>query len=83
MPRPTIPSIDADLEGWDAPINDFAGIVRDKPLPVALHGGTEANLEATFPAAQYTQCLINVNHSSLGWTLYYSTGTVWKKVTVT
>ncbi len=83
MARPVIPTIDADLEGWDGPINDFALIARDKPFPIALLVGTEAVLEATFPAAQYAQCLINVNHTTLGWTLYYSTGTTWKKVTVT
>lgn len=78
MSRPIKIPIDDGVNDWDALLNDDLDIVFDGPL--AIHESatlTESNLQATFPAAQHDRCLVWVNHSVVGYTLYWSDGTDW------
>lgn len=78
MARPTRISIDDGVNDWDALINDNLAILFDAPLPIsALASVTEANVETNFPAASYDRCVVWVNHSVVGYTLYWSDGTAW------
>lgn len=78
MARPTPTTIAAGTEGWDAFLNTNFASVFTKPLPIYESASlTEANLQATFPAASYDRCLVWVNHSVYGYTLYRSDGTNW------
>lgn len=81
MARPTRIAINAGLQAWDADVNDNLTNLFDRPLAIALHSGDETDLEATFAAALYDKCLIWVDHSVDGWTLYYSTGSAWSVLT--
>ncbi len=87
MSRPTLtpPTIQTGMENWDAEVQDGFDAVRDTlagptPMPVPEHSGDESDLDATFPPAQYDRCLVMVNHSVSGWSLYMSTGAAWARV---
>lgn len=78
MARPTRIPIDDGVNDWDALINDNLEAIFDGPLPVHASASlTEANVESTFPAASYDRCIVWVNHSVVGYTLYWSDGTSW------
>lgn len=78
MARPTRIPIDDGVNDWDALINDNLEALFDGPLPVHASASlTESNLESTFPAASFDRCLVWVNHSVVGYTLYWSDGTSW------
>jgi len=77
MARPTRLTIDNGTLGWDASVNTNFQYLLDRPLAIALHAGDQTDLEATFPAASYDKCLIWVDHTVNGWTLYYSNGSSW------
>lgn len=77
MARPTRQTIDNGTNAWDSKVNTNFQNLFNRPLPIALHTGDESDLESTFPAAQYDKCLIWVDHSMDGWTLYFSDGTIW------
>lgn len=78
MARPTYITIDAGLEGWDAFLNTNFGNAASKPWAIYENASlTESTLAATFPAASYDRCLVWVNHSVYGYTLYRSDGTNW------
>lgn len=77
MARPTRDTIENGLNGWDATINDNLIKVFDGPFAIHEHTGDESDLQATFPAASYDRCLVWVDHSVDGWTLYQSDGSSW------
>lgn len=78
MSRPLKIPIDNGVNDWDALVNDDLDILFDGPIAVHESASlTESNLQATFPAAQYDRCLVWVNHSVVGYTLYWSDGTAW------
>lgn len=77
MARPLRQTIDNGTNAWDSKVNTNFQNLFNRPLPVALHTGDESDIESTFPAAQYDKCLIWVDHSMDGWTLYYSDGSTW------
>lgn len=68
--RPTFPDIDNGDEAWDADFNDVKDGLVEKPLPIYEHAGDESDIESTFPAASYGNCLVWVDHTVYGWTLY-------------
>ncbi len=79
MSRPSWLTIDAGLEGWDAFLNTNFNNAAAKPWAIYESASlTESTLAATFPAASYDRCLVWVNHSVYGYTLYRSDGTNWK-----
>lgn len=79
MARPTInTNISHGVEGWDGAIVDNFEILDDAPWPVFQQAaGDETNLPITFPPASYDRCIAFVNHTTIGWIMYYSTGTTW------
>ncbi len=77
MSRPTRIEIDNGTAAWDTVVNDDFTYLFDRPLAIAEHAGDESDLEATFPAASYDRCLIWVDHSTDGWTIYFSDGAIW------
>lgn len=78
MSRPLNIPIDDGVNDWDALLNDNLEILFDGPLPIHEDAAlTESNVESTFPAAQYDRCLVWINHSVVGYTLYFSDGTAW------
>ena len=81
MARPLRQTVDAGTNAWDSKFNTNFQNLFNRPLAIAEHTGDETDLEATFPANQYDRCLIWVDHSVDGWTLYFSDGTVWDVLT--
>lgn len=78
MARPTLASI-SSLQAWDAPLNDNLAKLASAPIPIHESASlTEANLQSTFPAAAHDRCLVWVNHTVVGYTLYESDGTRWR-----
>lgn len=78
MARPTRKPIDAGISAWDSPLNDDFIQVYDGPLPIHVHTGDQTDLAATFPPASYDQCFAVVNHTTLGFLLYFSDGVAWQ-----
>ena len=73
MARPTIPTITAGQEGWDALINDIITALTQTPLPVAEYADS-----ASFPAASsYDRCIVVATDTSK---LYISNGSTWELV---
>jgi hypothetical protein len=81
MARPTRTTIDNATLAWDALVNSNLQNLFDRPLAIALHSGDQTDLEATFASASYDKCLIWVDHTVDGWTLYFSNGAVWAALT--
>ena len=78
MARPLLIDVDQGLEGWDAFLQTDLETILEGPFPIHENATlTEANLAATFPAANFDRCLVWVNHTVLGYTLYRSDGTNW------
>lgn len=78
MSRPLNIPIDNGVNGWDTLLNDNLEIILDGPFPAHADAAlTESNLQSTFPAASYDRCIVWVNHSVVGYTLYWSDGTAW------
>ena len=78
MSRPLNIPINDGVNDWDALINDNLEIILDGPFPIHEDAAlTESNLQSTFPAASFDRCLVWVNHSVVGRTLYWSDGTAW------
>jgi len=80
MARPTKNDIDSGIQNWHQKIDDNDEALFNAPLPVHVHTGNESNLASTFPAASYDRCIVVVNHSTLGWSLYASDGTTWQRL---
>lgn len=80
MARPTKNDIDSGIQNWHQKIDDNDEVLFNGPLPIHVHTGDETNLAATFPVASFDRCLVVVNHSTLGWTLYASDGTTWQRL---
>lgn len=70
MPKPTRDNIQNSLNGWDATINNNFIKTMDGPLPVFLHTGDETDIESSFPAASHNECLVMVDHTVVGMSLY-------------
>lgn len=70
--------ISSGIQGWDGAVTDNFEIFSLGPWPIREHTGNEGNLQSTFPANQFDRCVIMVNHTTLGWSLYASDGTSWK-----
>ncbi len=82
MARPTRDTVQSGVNGWDATLNDNLIKVFDRPFAIHEHTGDESDIEATFPAASFDNCLVWVNHSVDGWQPYHSNGTSWANFTV-
>lgn len=80
MARPSKNDIDSGIQGWDAKIDDNDEALFNAPLPIHQHTGDESDLEATFPAAAHDRCHVMVDHTSLGWSLYVSSGSAWVRM---
>jgi hypothetical protein len=79
MARPTLTTIDQGLEGWDAFVQADFDLLTGAPFPIYENAAlTESTIVATFPPASYDRCLVWVNHSVYGYTLYRCDGTNWK-----
>lgn len=78
MSRPARIPIDDGVNDWDALVNDNLTLLLDAPIPIHADAAlTESNLASSFPAASYDRCVVWVNHSVVGYTLYWSNGTTW------
>lgn len=78
MARPSLTPVPSGTQGWDGPVDDNFNVLAKAPLPIHESASlTEANLQSTFPAASFDRCLVWVNHTVLGYTLYRSTGSGW------
>lgn len=78
MSRPVKIPVNNGVNDWEALLNDDLDILFDNPIPIPQPAGlTESNLESTYPAAQHDRCIVWVNHSVVGYTLYWSDGTSW------
>lgn len=63
------------MEGWDDEINANNAVLRDGAMPIYKHTGNESNLPT---ASNFAECLLLVNHTTLGIVLYHSTGSAWR-----
>lgn len=78
MSRPLVATITSQLAAWDAPNSGNFTKLFSAPLPIHESASlTEANLQSTFAAAAYDRCLVWVNHTVFGYTLYRSNGMTW------
>lgn len=78
MARPLRIPIDSGVQGWDGSMDDDFTLILDAPLPIHESASlTESNIQSTFAAASYDRCVVWVNHSVYGYTLYRSDGTNW------
>jgi hypothetical protein len=77
MSRPIHVPLNNGNQGWDSTVNDNFTQAFSAPFPIDEHAGDESNLQSTFAAAAYDRCLIWVDHTVLGWTLYFSDGANW------
>lgn len=77
MARPTRSLIQNGQQAWDSDVNNNFISLFDEPIPLPAHTGDESDIASTYAAASYAQCHIWVNHTTRGWTLYYSNGTSW------
>lgn len=78
MARPAIVPVNQGIEGWDAFEQTNFAILMSAPLPIYENATlTESTIAATFPAASYDRCIVWVNHSVYGYTLFRSDGTSW------
>lgn len=81
MARPSRDPIQSGTNGWDATLNDNLIKLFDGPLAIHEHTGDESDLASTFAAASYDNCLVWVDHTVSGWTLYHSDGSTWAAFT--
>lgn len=70
MAKPSRDTIQNGLNGWDGTVNNNFIRLFDNPFPVFLHTGDETDLEASFPAAAFEECIVVVDHTVLGLQLY-------------
>ena len=82
MARPSFKNITQGLESWDGPTNDNKDVFEDAPWPVYEHTGDESDLATTFTPSAFDRCIVMVNHTTLGWTMYASNGTTWRILAV-
>ena len=75
MTKPALQDVSAALEGWDDEINANNAVLRDAAMPIYKHTGNESDMPS---ASTYAECLLLVNHSTLGIVLYHSTGSAWR-----
>ncbi len=80
MAKPIPSDISASQEAWDADLQDNINIWKNGPFPVFKKTGNEADIATVYPPNQYEDCLVAVQHSSLGRRLYFCDGTNWKLV---
>jgi hypothetical protein len=80
MARPAKNDIDSGIQNWHQKIDDNDEALFNGPLPIHEHTGDESDLQSTFPAASFDRCLVMVDHSTLGWSIYGSNGTSWQRV---
>ena len=79
MARPALTTIVSQTAGWDAFVSGNFSKLASAPIPIYESASlTEANLQATFPAAAHDRCMVWVNHSTLGYVLYQSDGAAWR-----
>ena len=78
MSTPLIPDIPSG-QSWDAPLNEALDILgrAGDPVPLPLHTGDESDLNSTFPAGNFDQCSVWVDHTTLGRVLATSDGSSW------
>jgi hypothetical protein len=84
MARPTFSlPISSGIQGWDAAVTDNFEVFTLAPWPVYQKtAGNESDLSTVFPPGSYDRCVLFVNHSTLGWTPYFSNGTTWEIIAV-
>ena len=80
MARPIKNDIDSGIQSWDGKIDDNDEALFNGPLPIHEHTGDETDLAATFAAAAYDRCVVMVDDTTYGWTLFVSDGTAWKRI---
>lgn len=81
MSRPAQVTIQNGEQAWDTDVNDNFTIVLSQPLPIWLSASlTEANVASTWAPSSYDKCVVWVNHTVRGYTLYRSNGSAWKIV---
>ena len=80
MARPTKNNIDSGIQSWDGKIDDNDEALFNAPLPIHEHTGDETDLQTTFAAAAYDRCVVMVDDTTYGWTMFQSNGTAWVRM---
>ncbi len=70
MAKPSRDDIQNGLNGWDGTVDNNFIKLFDRPIPIFLHSGDETDIEAGFPAASHDECLVVVDHTTIGLTFY-------------
>ncbi len=81
MARPTRITVNSGDNSWEAQLNTNLQQLYDRPLPLFVHAGDLASLEAARPAAQFDQCLAWVDYdgdATPGKMMAFSNGTEWR-----
>ncbi len=80
MARPSKNDIDSGIQNWDGKMDDNDEALMNAPIPIHEHTGDETDLASTFAAAAYDRCMVWVDDTSEGWSLYVSDGTAWNRM---
>jgi len=80
MARPSKNDIDSGIQGWDGKMDDNDEALFNAPLPIHEHTGDESDVATDFPPGSYDRCMVWVDHTTLGWSLYVSDGSAWNRL---
>lgn len=86
MARPLRTALVNGQQAWDTVVNDDFKLVFNRPFAICEQASnestalTESNLASSYTASSYAECLVWVNHSVRGYTIYRSNGSTWEIV---
>lgn len=80
--RPEIGTLAKNSTGWD---NDYNKTLlhlglNNFPIRLPVHIGDESDIATTFLANRFTHCILLVDDTSEGWSIYLSNGTTWNRL---
>jgi len=77
-------NIEKDAIQWDDDFNqNLLNLgLNDFPIRLPIHIGDESDITTTFPPGRWKYCILLVDHTSLGQSLYLSGGTTWGRLVV-
>jgi len=83
MPRkPDLQAIEPDSINWDSDYNKNLLTLGLNHFPIRLpkHIGDETDITTTFPPGRWTHCILLVDDTSDGQSIYLSDGTTWSRL---
>lgn len=81
--RPELTPIEPDILNWDNDINKNLLILglNNFPMRLPFHIGDETDLATILRPTRFAYCIILVDDTTNGWSIYLSNGTTWNRLT--